>query len=78
MMRQGRRGFMDIEQVKILSERVVCEIFSQIFAAENDETDEGVAFIRLTKKLSSEELSRRIDSAVAMSAEKLEKIRAGC
>jgi nitrite reductase/ring-hydroxylating ferredoxin subunit len=65
---------MNADQVKILSERVVCEIFAQVFSAESGEVSEGVAAISWPK-ISDEELSRRIDTAVALSAEKLNKIR---
>lgn len=68
---------MNTEQIKILSERVVSEIFVQIFAAEGEESAEGVAVIGWPRKLSEEELSRRIDAAVTLSTEKLRKINSG-
>ncbi|NNB54235.1 hypothetical protein [Pseudomonas fragi] len=65
---------MNNEQAKILSRQVVSEIFVQIFAAEDEEPIAGVAVIGWPRKLSEEELSRRIDAAVALSIEKLIKI----
>ena len=65
---------MNADQVKILSERVVGEIFAQVFSTDSREVSEGVAVISWPK-ISNEELSRRIDTAVALSAEKLNKIR---
>jgi|GEM_PF-6968374 len=64
---------MNAEQVRILSERVVSEVFVQIFATESEKVVEGVAVISWPK-LSEEELSRRIDTAVMLSTEKLNKI----
>lgn len=68
---------MNTEQIKTLSERVVSEIFAQIFAADDQEPIEGVAVIGWPRKLSEEELSRRIDAAIVLSIEKLIKINSG-
>ena len=68
---------MNAEQIKILSERVVSEVFAQIFATEGDASVEGVAVISWPRKLSQEELSRQIDAAITLSTEKLRTINSG-
>ncbi|WP_454838196.1 hypothetical protein [Pseudomonas mohnii] len=64
---------MNAEQVRILSERIVSEVFYQTFLDDVGEAGEGVAFIG-RPKLSDDELSRRLDAAVTLSTEKLNTI----
>lgn len=64
---------MNADQVNILSDRVVSEVFSHVFARGDDASVDGVALIAC-RSLSEEEFSRRIDKAVKLSAEKLEEI----
>lgn len=68
---------MNAAQIDILSNRVVEEIFAQAFYAESVSQPGEVARIGWPK-LSEDEVSRRIDAAIALSAEKLEKITSGC
>ncbi|MDF3239969.1 hypothetical protein [Pseudomonas veronii] len=64
---------MNADQVNILSDRVVSEVFSHVFAQGDEASVDGVAVIAW-RSLSEEEFSRRIDKAVKLSAEKLEEI----
>lgn len=68
IMRKSAGETMNADQVKILSERVVVEVFTQVFSLAGEQGDD-IAVIGWPR-LSEEELSRRLDVAIRISAEK--------
>lgn len=69
IMRKSAGETMNADQVKILSERVVVEVFTQVFSLAGEQGDDGIAVIGWPR-LSEEELSRRLDVAIRISTEK--------
>ncbi|WP_217190687.1 hypothetical protein [Pseudomonas shirazica] len=64
---------MTDEQRRILSSRIVNEIFHQMFVAGNDEASLS-GTIPTQGRIAVEELSRRIDGAIELCTEKLNRI----
>lgn len=72
---------LSVDQGRVLGEKVVSEVFYSVLSAEEaPSADNGLTPLVLTVRrgLPPEELSRRIDAAIAMSVEKLRQINRYC